>query len=63
MAPRGFEVAFCTMMPCELCAVLLVNFGIRKLFFSTPYRKADGLDVLDAARVKVIRLKHGSEIE
>lgn len=47
-AGRGNKVAFITpFSPCEMCATLLVNSGVIRVYFDEEYRLPGGLDVLD----------------
>ena len=48
----GAKRAFITLSPCEACATLLVNAGVKRVFCSTMYREpGPGLAVLKEARV------------
>lgn len=40
------KVLFVTMNPCKSCAKLIVNSGFSKVYYRTPYRLTDGIDLL-----------------
>ena len=48
------KVAFVTASPCVMCAKLLIQANVTHVFYRTPYRKRDGLEVLEAGGVKTI---------
>ena len=50
---RG-KVAFVTASPCVMCAKLLIQANVTHVFFRNPYRKPDGLEVLQRGGVKTI---------
>lgn len=51
-APRGEKLAFLTMSPCEACATLLVNAGVREVYFREAYRDPyPGFAVLHESQV------------
>lgn len=47
---------YTTHMPCFDCSRLIINAGIKRVFFVVPYRKQDGLDLLMNAGIEVFRL-------
>lgn len=47
---------YTTHMPCFDCARLIINAGIKAVFYYTPYRKEDGINLLNAAQVETFRL-------
>lgn len=47
---------YVTDSPCPACAEMIVEAGIRRLFFATPYRIAEGLDYLIHHGVDVYRV-------
>ena len=57
---EGAEVAkivFVTHQPCAYCAKRMVNKGgIRKVYFSEPYRLRRGLEILEQAGISVEQL-------
>jgi dCMP deaminase len=48
---------FVTLSPCMVCSLLLVQSGIKKLYYSEEYRITDGLDVLRNNGVEVEKLE------
>ena len=48
------KVAFVTASPCVMCAKLLIQANVTHVFYRKPYRKADGLEVLEAGGVKTV---------
>ncbi len=44
---------YCTMVPCRVCAMLLLTAGINEVFAQFVYQKHDGLDILHRAGVHV----------
>jgi len=48
------KVAFVTASPCVMCAKLLIQANVTHVFYREPYRKPDGLDVLEEGGVKTI---------
>lgn len=55
-------VMYSTTAPCELCAGLIVNCGaIDLVIYTTPYRNTLGVDLLEAAGIRVVRLGLSSD--
>lgn len=52
---------FCTLSPCETCAILIVKAKIKEVYFKTIYRNTKGLEKLRKFGVKLIQV--GDEIE
>lgn len=48
------KVAFVTASPCVMCAKLLIQANVTYVFYREPYRKPDGINVLEAGGVKTI---------
>lgn len=46
---------FTTLAPCYACSQLIINAGIGEVYYLMDYRLADGLALLDAAGVDVVR--------
>ncbi|QXN76651.1 hypothetical protein [Mycobacterium phage Maco6] len=51
---------YCTDSPCYTCACLLVNVGIKSLFFNREYRDPAGVRLLNDVGINVYRL-HNDE--
>jgi dCMP deaminase len=47
---------YTTHMPCYDCARLIVNAGISRVIYKTPYRKTEGVELLKLVGVEVFRL-------
>lgn len=46
-APRGPKLAFITTSPCEMCATLMINAGVKKVYYHEEYLDKLGQKVLD----------------
>src|SRR5205823_3333293 len=47
------KVMFVTVSPCVMCAKMIVNCNVDRVYYRNPYRDAAGLDVLRRAGVEV----------
>jgi dCMP deaminase len=47
---------YVTHAPCHDCAKLIVNAGLMRVYYKTPYRLTDGVDLLKRAGLLVERL-------
>lgn len=47
---------YTTDSPCRSCAILIVNVGVEKVYYSQPYRDTSGLDLIRAAFIPVEHL-------
>ena len=47
------KVLFVTVSPCVMCAKMIVNAGVERVLFRSPYRDAAGVEVLHRAGVEV----------
>lgn len=57
--PETEKIVFVTHQPCAYCAKRMVNKGgIRRVYYSEPYRLRRGLEILEQAGVEVFRLSH-----
>lgn len=45
-----------THAPCAACARSVINAGIARVFYRTPYRLTDGVELLRAAGLEVIEM-------
>jgi dCMP deaminase len=58
-ARHGLPVKHCAMtvthMPCVDCAKLIINAGICAVTFEHPYRKLDGVKLLERAHIRVVQ--------
>lgn len=46
---------YCTHCPCLSCAKLIINAGIVEVYYQTPYRLTEGLDLLEQAGIIVTK--------
>jgi dCMP deaminase len=44
---------YITMSPCFDCAKLIIQSGIKKVFYSESYRDTSGIDILEEAGIEV----------
>lgn len=52
---RG-SVIYSTTQPCALCAKMIINCGIKKIYYFEDYPDPLAIDLLDEAGVELIRL-------
>lgn len=50
---------YVTDAPCIECAKLIIQSGIRKVFYARQYRLTDGIDLLERAGIEVARIQLG----
>jgi dCMP deaminase len=50
-------VLYCTNLPCSICAKMIINAGIRKIFYRTGYADAMSEEMMAAAGIDVVRLE------
>lgn len=43
---------YCTLSPCIDCAKLIINSGIKEVFYGEAYRKTEGVDLLESVGIK-----------
>ncbi len=51
------KVAFVTASPCVMCAKLMVQANVARLFYRNGYRDPAGLDVLRQAGIEVVEYR------
>ncbi|MCK5836183.1 MAG: cytidine/deoxycytidylate deaminase family protein [Desulfobacula sp.] len=49
-------VLYCTNQPCSICAKMIINAGIKKVYYRDGYDDALGLEMFDQAKVELIQL-------
>lgn len=49
------KLMFVTVSPCVMCAKMIVNSNVRRVYYRAAYRDAGGLEVLERAGVEAIR--------
>jgi len=47
---------FCTNLPCSICAKMIINAGIKKIYYQSGYADALSEDMLREASVEVIQV-------
>ena len=47
---------FCTNQPCSICAKMLINAGIEKIFYRSGYADEMANEMLEEANVKITKL-------
>lgn len=52
-APTDGSTIYTTLSPCSECAKLIINAGIARVVYATPYRDSRGLRMLEQAGVEV----------
>jgi dCMP deaminase len=48
---------FCTNLPCSICAKMIVNAGIRTIYFQSGYTDTMSADMLKAAGIETIHFE------
>ena len=46
---------FCTNLPCSICAKIIINAGIKKVYYKSEYSDPMSEEMLKEAGIKVIR--------
>lgn len=54
---------YVTHMPCLTCALSLVNVGIKRVFYSKPFRDHSGIRLLESAGIEVLDYQEGEMIK
>ena len=54
---------FCTNQPCSICARMIINAGIRKIFFQSSYADALAEELLDEAGIELKKIDSGPQEE
>lgn len=50
---------FCTNMPCSICAKMVINAGIKRIYYQSGYSDSLSEEMLNEAGVEVIKLDTG----
>ncbi len=50
-------VIYCTNQPCSICSKMIINAGIKTVFYKNGYNDTLTLDMFDKAGVELIRLE------
>lgn len=49
---------YCTNLPCSICAKMIINAGIREIYYHSGYADSMSQEMLEEARVAVKKLNH-----
>ncbi|OIN96003.1 MAG: cytidine deaminase [Deltaproteobacteria bacterium CG1_02_45_11] len=52
---------FCTNLPCSICAKMIINAGLEKIYYKSGYADSLSLEMLQEAGVKVIKLDNSNQ--
>jgi len=52
---------YCTHQPCVICSKMIVNAGIKKVWYKNPYPDEFAVRILNEANVELIQYKEGNE--
>jgi dCMP deaminase len=55
------SAVFCTNLPCSICAKMIINAGINKIYYKSGYADAMSEEMLKEAKVKVIKFDTGKQ--
>jgi dCMP deaminase len=47
---------FCTHLPCSICTKMLINSGIKTIYYASGYADPLAMDMMKEARIEVIRV-------
>ena len=47
---------FCTNLPCSICAKMLINAGIKKIYYKSGYADSISEEMMKEAEIEVIKL-------
>jgi dCMP deaminase len=53
---KGCEL-YITLSPCPTCALLLIQSGIKAVYYIDEYRITDGIDLLKRSKINIKQLK------
>lgn len=54
---------YCTNLPCAICAKMIINAGIREIYYQAGYADDISRQLLDEARITVVKLDAAQEEE
>lgn len=49
---------YCTNLPCSICAKMIINAGIKKIYYRDGYADSLSRDMLDEAGVEILKLEN-----
>ena len=56
-------ILFCTNLPCSICAKMIVNAGIRTIYYEAGYADPMSMEMLKAAGIEIIQTESGHQGE
>jgi dCMP deaminase len=57
------SILYCTTLPCSICAKMIINAGIKKIYYQSGYADPLSKEMLDEARVEVIQSNAATQEE
>jgi dCMP deaminase len=51
------SVLYCTNQPCSICSKMIINAGIKTVYYKDGYNDSLTLDMFEKAKVELIRLE------
>lgn len=54
---------FCTNLPCAICAKMIINAGIRKVYYRDGYADTISKEMIDEAGIELIKVDNRSQRE
>lgn len=57
------KIMYVTHAPCKMCAKAIINHGIWRVIYETPYRDMSGVELLRSAGIQVYSLDEAITIE
>ena len=53
---------YCTNLPCSICAKMIINVGLKKIYYLDGYADAISSGMLDEAGIEVIKIECGGAL-
>ena len=50
------SMLYCTNLPCSICAKMIINAGLKKIYYRSGYADAISGDMLQEASIEIIKL-------
>ena len=52
---------FCTNQPCSICAKMIINAGLNKVYYLSGYADEMAMEMFDEANISIIKLETNSK--
>jgi dCMP deaminase len=52
---------FCTNLPCSICAKMIINAGIKKIYYQTGYADLMSQEMFEEAGVEVLKYDNSTQ--